>query len=237
MRNIAPHYVYEWVRPDYNEVYYVGKGSKRRAWQMVRDNDWTNYVTNKILNSGQKPRIQIAAWFVNEDSAYEFEMERIAFLKPLGFLTNDHPGGKAPPRMVGADHPMYGKPGKSGNDNVMAIPEVREKQFKNIPRGDLHSMKRPEVKAAHKASQNRPETRAKRIGDNNVMKNPEVKIHHLEIIQNDHTRKKQKANTPRGKSHYMSDPERKTESTKKGWETRRKNAAAKALAKQEQIYV
>ena len=90
----AKYYVYEWVRPDYNEVYYVGKGSGDRAWHMTRDTDYTNDVTDFIIRIGMQPRVQVVARFVNEQSAYDFEKERIAFLKPLGFLTNGTEGGR-----------------------------------------------------------------------------------------------------------------------------------------------
>jgi hypothetical protein len=93
INSVAPHYVYEWVRPDYNEAYYVGKGSGKRAYYMFRDNDYTNYVTAKLIRNGIPTDIRIIAWFENEDAAYAYEEERIAFLKPLGFLTNKTDGG------------------------------------------------------------------------------------------------------------------------------------------------
>jgi len=131
----AKYYVYEWVRPDYNEAYYVGKGSGNRAYYMVRPTDHTNHVTAKLIKNGMKPEVRIIARFVNEDSALEFEQERIAFLQPLGFLTNVHPGGKQPPSSRG---------------------RKRSEEFKKLCSvakiGDLNPMKRPEVVEKAKTS-------------------------------------------------------------------------------------
>lgn len=131
MTATAPYYVYEWVRPDYNETYYVGKGSGKRAYNMVRDNDHTNDTTAKLIRNGMQPEVRIIARFVNEDSAFEFEEERIAFLKPLGFLTNDHPGGKQPPSWKGRKRTEETKKlqgiAKLGDLNPMKNPKTVEK--------------------------------------------------------------------------------------------------------------
>jgi hypothetical protein len=131
----AKYYVYEWVRPDYNEAYYVGKGSGKRAWNMVRPTDDTNEVTAELIKNGMRPEIRIIAHFVNEDSALEFEKERIAFLAPLGFLTNVHPGGKQPPSWKGKSRP-------ESTRNLQGIAKI----------GDLNPMKRPEVVEKAKTS-------------------------------------------------------------------------------------
>jgi hypothetical protein len=92
MNNCATYYVYEWVRPDLNVVFYVGKGKGGRAYEPMRNSD-TNDVIVELAEKGLKHRVQFAAYFVNEEAAYDFEEERIAFLRPLGFLTNKTPGG------------------------------------------------------------------------------------------------------------------------------------------------
>jgi hypothetical protein len=93
MMQEAQYYVYEWVRPDLNAVFYVGKGKGNRAYCFER-NPHTNNVVASLAEKGLKPRVQFAAYFVNEKAAYDFEEERIAFLEPLGFLTNKTPGGE-----------------------------------------------------------------------------------------------------------------------------------------------
>ncbi len=89
----AKYYVYEWVRPDFNEVFYVGKGQGDRVAAEKRNSD-THDVIVELLAKNLKPRKQIVAWFANEKSSYDFEKERIAFLRPLGFLTNKTDGGE-----------------------------------------------------------------------------------------------------------------------------------------------
>jgi hypothetical protein len=93
MKLQAKYYVYEWVRPDYNVAFYVGKGCKKRAWSMRNRNKYTTDVVNYLHKKGMKPDIRVLAHFVNEDSAYDFEAERIAFLDHLDELTNELPGG------------------------------------------------------------------------------------------------------------------------------------------------
>lgn len=93
MQNVeAKYYVYEWVRPDYNEAYYVGKGSGDRAYENSR-NDHADDVTTYLDSCGTPRQVRIIARFVNEKSSLDFEKERIAFLRPLGFLTNQTDGG------------------------------------------------------------------------------------------------------------------------------------------------
>lgn len=92
MRSTPKHYVYEWVRPDFGVVFYVGKGTRNRAYCFKR-NKHTNDVVNFLRKSSMKPCVRIIAKFVNEDSAYEFEEERIAYWG-LENLTNDLPGGR-----------------------------------------------------------------------------------------------------------------------------------------------
>lgn len=132
----ARYYVYEWVRPDYREAYYVGKGSGKRAYNMVRGNSYTDAVTAKLIKNGMSPEVRIIARFANEDSAFEFEKERIAFLMPLGFLTNNHPGGKAPPSSLGKRRSKETKlklsVAKIGDLNPMKRPEVAKKSKDSI---------------------------------------------------------------------------------------------------------
>jgi len=93
MELAAKYYVYEWVRPDYNVAFYVGKGTRGRAWDIKNRNKHTMDVVKYLNKKGMKPEVRILAHFVNENSAFDFEVERIAFLEPLGELTNHLPGG------------------------------------------------------------------------------------------------------------------------------------------------
>jgi hypothetical protein len=87
-------YVYEWVRPDYNLAFYVGKGRNNRAWSMSDRNKSTINIINELKEKGLKHEVRIISYFINEKSSFDFEKERIKFLKPLGELTNQTPGGQ-----------------------------------------------------------------------------------------------------------------------------------------------
>jgi hypothetical protein len=90
----APYYVYEWVRPDFNAVFYVGKGKGGRIDVEKRNKD-ADAVIQELIEKGLKPRKQIIARFVNEQSCLDFEAERISFLLPCGWLTNVRIKGRA----------------------------------------------------------------------------------------------------------------------------------------------
>jgi hypothetical protein len=145
----AEHYVYEWVRPDYNEVYYVGKGSGKRAWNMVRSTDKTNNVTAKLIRNGMVPEVRIIAWFLTKQAALAFEVERIAFLKPIGFLTNGTKGGDGGDTMSGKKHKpesiakmSAAQKGKKKNYDVWnkgkPMPEERKSQLILINTGNKY---------------------------------------------------------------------------------------------------
>jgi hypothetical protein len=84
-------YVYEHIRKDTGEVFYVGKGSKDRFKVKQGRNPYWNNVVNK--SNGFIPKILINV--DNEELAYLCESERIDQLKRLGcLLTNLNEGGE-----------------------------------------------------------------------------------------------------------------------------------------------
>jgi len=89
----AKYYVYEWIRPDYNVAFNVGKGKGRRAWSMHNRNKHCRDVVNYLNKNGLNYEVRIIARFINEQSAYDYEEERIAFFG-LENLTNELPGGR-----------------------------------------------------------------------------------------------------------------------------------------------
>ena len=98
-------YVYEHVRKDTNEIFYVGKGKGRRAtagWN--RNKHWTN-----IVNKTGGFTVKFLAKDSDEELAFLAEIERIDQLKRLGVkLCNIAPGGECN-TMKGEKHPLYGK--------------------------------------------------------------------------------------------------------------------------------
>lgn len=85
--------VYEHIRLDTNKVFYVGKGSGRRAQSKHRRNQHWNNVVAKA--GGYSVRILVDN--VDEEFAFLAEMERIDQLKKLGYkLANKTDGGEGP---------------------------------------------------------------------------------------------------------------------------------------------
>lgn len=102
------YYVYEWHRADLNLPYYIGKGKENRAYDLKRDNNYTNTVTSYLIKNGIRRDVRIIANFATEDAAFEYEKERIEYwwyLKDHDILTNQNIGGKAPPTHYGDVNP------------------------------------------------------------------------------------------------------------------------------------
>ena len=66
MININKFYVYEWIRLDTNEPFYVGKGCGNRWCNLKRDN---NTRFNRIVNS-RKVAVTILEDNLDEKTAY-----------------------------------------------------------------------------------------------------------------------------------------------------------------------
>ena len=83
-------YVYEHIRTDTNQVFYVGKGSKKRAYNKFRNNPYWNNVVNKVGGF----QVKFVVTDLDEELALLVEQERIDQLKKLGYvLTNLTDGG------------------------------------------------------------------------------------------------------------------------------------------------
>lgn len=83
-------YVYVHRRLDTGDIFYVGKGSRRRAWSSDRRNTWWKNVVNK---SGFD--VEIWTEGLEESRAFELEKKLIALFGKLGFtLTNLSEGGE-----------------------------------------------------------------------------------------------------------------------------------------------
>lgn len=83
-------YVYVHRRLDTGEVFYVGKGSGRRAWSSYKRNNWWINVVNKAGFS-----VEIISDCLNENEAFTLEKELVLSFKNLGVtLTNLTDGGE-----------------------------------------------------------------------------------------------------------------------------------------------
>lgn len=110
-------YVYEHIRKDTNTVFYVGKGRRYRAWDIHgRSKHWKN-----IVNKAKGFEVKIIAEALDEKTALNIEIERIAHLKNSGFkLSNKTIGGE------GASG--YKWTVKDKQNHYMKRPEQREKR-------------------------------------------------------------------------------------------------------------
>jgi hypothetical protein len=110
-------YVYEHIRPDTNQVFYVGKGSKNRAYNKFRNNPFWKNVVNKVGDF----EVKFVATNLDEELALLVEQERIDQLKKLSYkLTNLTNGGGG---AAGLKHTEKAKKGMSDNC-CMKKPEV-----------------------------------------------------------------------------------------------------------------
>lgn len=82
-------YVYIHVKADGGEPFYVGKGTKNRAWiKQGRSADWIKVAAKHGLV------VKIQKHFHDEGEAFASEIETIAILKDLGYvLVNRASGG------------------------------------------------------------------------------------------------------------------------------------------------
>lgn len=82
-------YTYIHIRNDIGEVFYVGKGTGRRAFALGRNPYWNSIVAK------HGHTVHIVAYFANETDAFEHEKEMIAELREAGFnLANMTDGGE-----------------------------------------------------------------------------------------------------------------------------------------------
>lgn len=93
-------YVYDLIDPRNGEVFYVGKGTGKRAWQHEKDarkgvQSPKCQIIRDILAESLGVEIKIVKKFKDEDDAYRFEADRIAQIG-LEKLANEVPGGRLP---------------------------------------------------------------------------------------------------------------------------------------------
>lgn len=74
----ADFYIYEHWRPDRNVCFYVGKGRRRRAWNMLKRNFKHKSVQSKLTSIGLCVDVRIILTGLSEERAFQEEIERIA---------------------------------------------------------------------------------------------------------------------------------------------------------------
>jgi len=92
--------VYEHIRHDTNAIFYVGKGSHKRAHSKHRRNKHWNSVVAKAGSYS----VRLVADDIDEELSFLVEQERIDQLKRIGLkLTNKTDGGEGPSGMRHTD--------------------------------------------------------------------------------------------------------------------------------------
>lgn len=118
------YYVYEWIRLDTNEPFYVGKGNGDRWCKLTRGN---NKHFNRIVKS-IPVAVNIIADNLEEQEAYEMEIYLIwEYRDVIGFeLVNLSDGGEGV-TLVGKENPMYGRKWWDENTPQYKIDEWKTK--------------------------------------------------------------------------------------------------------------
>lgn len=103
MENI--YYVYEWIRLDTNEPFYIGKGKDNRCYKLTRGN---NHHFNNIVKSIPCV-VNILHDNLEEQIAYDLECWYIwQYRDVIGYdLCNMNDGGEGQ-TLCGKNNPMYG---------------------------------------------------------------------------------------------------------------------------------
>ena len=99
------YYVYEWIRLDTNEPFYVGKGKGNRCYKLTREN---NKHFNNIVKS-ISVAVNILINNLEEYEAFQYECYYIWYYRDvIGYnLCNISDGGENPPTLIGSENGNY----------------------------------------------------------------------------------------------------------------------------------
>jgi hypothetical protein len=131
---VKEYYVYEWIRLDTNEPFYVGQGKNQRAYNWSARNQRFKEVVEEV--GRENVAVNILHDNLTQDEAFGLEYKYVtAYKYDFGYeLANVTDGGeinagwklteKQKQMKSGKNHPFYGKKthlhGKSGGDSPTA---------------------------------------------------------------------------------------------------------------------
>lgn len=132
------YYVYGLMNPIDNTIFYVGKGSGKRAYDHLKPSGWGNNfhkrnTIEKIRKDGKEPIVVFLHENLDENTSFEMEVFEIEKLRNLGVnLTNMTPGGDSGPIRVGKRSDLERKTVSERTKEAMWKPEIRDRHLKGI---------------------------------------------------------------------------------------------------------
>lgn len=191
-------YVYEHVRPDTGEVFYVGKGTKDRVRYITRRGPHHKNIVAKLARSGLSPEVRIILETTDESEAFRVERDRIAYWRLRGVkLANLTDGGEGASGLILSDETRAKireatKRQFENEDSAMRHkeaqrrrwqrPEEREKARLNNMKQFSNPIARERAAEAQKRNWENPDYRQKRIDDGKkYYQNPDARKHQSEM--------------------------------------------------------
>ena len=201
------YYVYEWIRLDTNEPFYVGKGCGGRCYSFKGRNQYFNNMVNSSKNI--PIAVNILHDNLDEQTAYDLECWYINEYKYIiGYnLVNINDGGEGG-TLCGENHPNWGK----------HLSEETKKKMSDANKGENHPFygKHHSEESKKKISENH----ADMSGTNNPMFGKNYRDFMTEEELKEHDRRISKANKgenhPLWGKHHSEETKKKMSDVKKG---------------------
>ncbi|MBT8514387.1 hypothetical protein G6727_02805 [Polynucleobacter paneuropaeus] len=136
-------YIYQHLKADTNEIFYVGKGNKKRAYSHNRGEYWKRVVAKHGLI------VQIIHQDLDEDTAFKLEIETIQIYRSQGIkLVNMTDGGEGTSGRITTDESRinYSK-SRLGNKNPMYQKTHNPEIIEKIRQASVINHANPETKA------------------------------------------------------------------------------------------
>jgi hypothetical protein len=133
-------YIYAHTKPD-NTIFYIGKGSIKRAYDAKGRNVYWNRIANKYgFNT------VLLSEHEDEEEAFKEEISVINHFKKFNCLTNIAEGGMGSKGFRHTEEFKIRSAAKMKEENPMHDPEIRIKQQENLKK----AMQRPEIRLKQK---------------------------------------------------------------------------------------